>query len=82
MDLQREVSALSAEENVWVSLCKWVLCKPQLLLFFIPAAAGMDNLDMVTEKLLIELGIYGTSVLIVTEQREIPSEIIDQMITI
>lgn len=82
LDLRREVSSLSAEETVWVSLCKWVLCKPQLLLFFIPAAAGMDNLDMVTEKLLIELGIYGTSVLIVTEQHEISSEIIDQMITI
>ena len=77
LSLRSEAASLSADQVLWVSICKWVLCKPQILLLFVPAGVRMDNLDMVTEKLLIELGMYGVSVLIVTEQHEIMSEVID-----
>lgn len=82
LDLRMKVSTLTAEQIIWVSICKWLLCKPELLLFFVPASTGMDNLDLVIKKLFIEMGIYGTSILIVTEQHEITSEIIDQIIVV
>lgn len=77
LSLQADAASLSSDQIMWISICKWVLCKPQILLLFVPAGARMDNLDMVTEKLLIELGMYGVSVLLVTEQHEIMSEVID-----
>ena len=70
------------EQIIWISICKWVLSKPKLFLFFVPATTGIDNLDFVTEKLLIELKIYGIPILIVTEQHEITTEITDEVIII
>lgn len=82
IDMRAKVKDLLPEQVTWVSLSKWILCKPQLLLFFVPAATRMDNLDIVTEKLLVELGIHGVAILLVTEEQEIASEIIDQEIII
>lgn len=77
VDLQADVASLPSEQVLWISICKWMLCKPQLLLFFITAASGMDNLDIVTERLLVELGMHGVPVLLVTEQHGVGSEIVD-----
>lgn len=82
IDLHTEVCFLSMEQIIWISICKWVLSKPKLFLFFVPATTGIDNLDFVTEKLLIELKIYGIPILIVTEQHEITTEITDEVIVI
>lgn len=80
MDLQVEVSKLSFEQTIWVWICKWLVCKPQLLLFFVPNTIGMDKLDSVIEKLFIELVLQDVAILIVTEGHEIVSEIISREI--
>ncbi len=80
MDLQVEVSKLSFEQIIWVSICKWLVCKPQLLLFFVPNTIGMDKVDSVIEKLFIELALRDVAILIVTEKHEIVSEIISREI--
>lgn len=80
IDMRAKTEELLPEHATWVSICKWILCKPRLLLIFVPAATRKDNLDIVTEKLLVELGIHGVAILIVTEEQEIASEIIDQEI--
>ncbi len=60
--MQVEVSKLSFEQIIWVSICKWLVCKPQLLLFFVPNTIGMDKVDSVIEKLFIELALRDVAI--------------------
>ena len=59
------------------AFCKWILCKPKLLIIFISSPFLKDEPDHVADRLIIELSRYGVPVLILSERYKFESKIIE-----
>ena len=76
LDLKKKIKMLTQEEVMRLMLCKWVLCKPEMLLLFISSAFMKSEPDLILNRMIVELGKYGIPVLIVSEHDRFESEII------
>lgn len=78
LDLNTKVKNLTQEQIMRLVLCKWILCKPKMLLLFVSSAFAKDEPDLFMERILVELNKYGIPVLIISERYKFESEIIDE----
>lgn len=74
---ETEVWTLTQEQAARVVLCKWLLCKPKLLILFVPASFVRIELDLPLQKILLELCMYGIPVMIVSERYKAEADIIE-----
>ncbi|MBU9727548.1 sugar ABC transporter ATP-binding protein [Diplocloster modestus] len=77
LDLEKSIKSLTQEQIMQLAFCKWILCKPKLLLLFIPSPFLKDEPDHVIDRLMIELSRYGVPVLILSERYKFESKIIE-----
>ena len=80
--LDKKTKELSLEQIMYLAVCRWMICKPQVLIIFIPVFLIKPQTDYVMERILIELKKYGIPVLIVSEQYRYESRLIDNQILI
>lgn len=78
LELNTKVKNLTQEQVMRLVLCKWILCKPKILILFISSAFAKDEPDIFMGKMIIELSKYGIPVLIISERYRFESEIIEK----
>ena len=57
--LDKKTKELSLEQIMYLAVCRWMICKPQVLIIFIPVFLIKPQTDYVMERILIELKKYG-----------------------
>ena len=77
VDLRAEVKTLTQEQVARVALCRWLLCKPKLLILFVPASFVRVEFDLSLQKILLEMCMYGIPVMIVSERYKLDADIIE-----
>ena len=77
IDPDADVRTLTQQQAVRVVLSKWLVCKPKLLFLFVPASFERVELDPALKKILLELGMYGIPVLIISERYKLEADIIE-----
>ncbi|MCU6736626.1 hypothetical protein [Diplocloster agilis] len=77
LNLEKRVKSLTQEQIMQLAFCKWILCKPKLLILFISSPFLKDEPDHVADRLIIELSRYGVPVLILSERYKFESKIIE-----
>lgn len=60
--LDKKTKELSLEQIMYLAVCRWMICKPQVLIIFIPVFLIKPQTDYVMERILIELKKYGIPV--------------------
>ncbi len=77
LELDTKVKNLTQEQIMRLVLCKWILCKPGLLLLFISSAFAKDEPDLFMVRMIVELSRCGIPVLVISERYKFESEIIE-----
>lgn len=77
LELDTKVKNLTQEQIMRLVLCKWILCKPRILMLFISSALAKDEPDLFMGRMIVELSKYGIPVLIISERYKFESEIIE-----
>ena len=80
--LDKKTKELSLEQIMYLAACRWMICKPQVLIVFIPVFLIKPQTDYIMERILTELKKYGIPVLIISEQYKYESRFIDHQILI
>ena len=80
--LDKKTIELSLEQIMYLAACRWMICKPQVLIIFIPVFLIKPQTDYIMERILTELKKYGIPVLIISEQYKYESRLIDNQILI
>lgn len=80
--LDKKTKELSLEQTMYLAASRWMICKPQVLIIFIPVFLIKPKTDYVMEQILTELKKYGIPVLIISEQYKYESRFIDNQILI
>ena len=80
--LDKKTKELSLEQIMYLAACRWMICKPQVLIIFIPVFLIKPQTDYIMERILTELKKYGIPVLIISEQYKYESRLIDHQILI
>lgn len=78
LNLEKNVKSLTQEQIMQLAFCKWILCKPKLLLLFISSPFLKDEPDYVMDRLIVELSRYGIPVLILSERYKFESKVIEK----
>ncbi|MDD3337574.1 MAG: hypothetical protein PHS82_01815 [Lachnospiraceae bacterium] len=78
LNLNKKVKYLSKEQIMRLVLCKWVLCKPKLLLIFIPSVLTKDGPDFIMDRIILELNKYGIPIIIVSEHSDYKTEVTEK----
>lgn len=60
-----------------LAFCKWVLCKPEILVVFVPSTYIEEQMDGSIKKIVNEICNKGTSILFVTEHYAFESNLIN-----
>ena len=55
LELDTKVKNLTQEQVMRLVLCKWILCKPKILILFISSAFAKDEPDIFMGRMIIEL---------------------------
>lgn len=77
LDIHTKVRNLTQEQIMRLVLCKWILCKPKVLLLFISSAFAKDEPDIFMGRMIVELSKYGIPVLIISERYKFEMEIVE-----
>ena len=73
-----EIRALSPEQLQRVAICKWMICRPDILFIFIPSTFIKAEADLLFDHLLLQLSLRGVSVFLIAEKYKVESEVIDE----
>lgn len=78
LDWHMKVRSLSQEQILRLNLCKWILCKPELLVMFVPSIMVKEEADIILDRIIVEFSKYGIPVVIISEKYHFQTEIIEK----